>query len=101
MLSRGIGLSTPLGPRFVSVLPKLDPAVWAAAIVDKVAVAPLERVLAANAAVQASWPQLPPMLEVAAQGAVSAAVPPGWYADPWQPGGWRWWDGTRWSEHRR
>lgn len=99
--SRGIGLSTPSGPRFVSVLPKLDPAIWASAIVDQEAVASLERVLATNAAVQAGWPRLPPMLDVASQGAVAAAVAPGWYADPWQPGGWRWWDGTRWSEHRR
>jgi Protein of unknown function (DUF2510) len=25
--------------------------------------------------------------------------PPGWYADPAGGGGWRWWDGTRWTEH--
>ena len=24
---------------------------------------------------------------------------PGWYADPAGGGGWRWWDGERWSEH--
>lgn len=23
--------------------------------------------------------------------------PPGWYADPWQPTGWRWWDGYQWT----
>lgn len=99
--SRGIGLSSPSGPRFVSVLPGLDPAIWASAIVDQEAVASLERVLVANAAVQAGWPRLPPMIDAATQGAVAAAAAPGWYADPWLPGGWRWWDGTRWSEHRR
>jgi hypothetical protein len=26
--------------------------------------------------------------------------PPGWYQDPQGPG-LRWWDGTRWSEHRQ
>ena len=26
-------------------------------------------------------------------------VPAGWYADPEQPYGWRWWDGTQWTEH--
>jgi hypothetical protein len=24
---------------------------------------------------------------------------PGWYADPGRPGGQRYWDGTRWTEH--
>lgn len=24
---------------------------------------------------------------------------PGWYADPWQPGRRRWWDGTQWTDH--
>ena len=23
----------------------------------------------------------------------------GWYADPYGSGGYRWWDGTRWTEH--
>lgn len=23
----------------------------------------------------------------------------GWYADPQGPGGWRWWDGSQWTEH--
>jgi hypothetical protein len=23
----------------------------------------------------------------------------GWYADPWEPTRWRWWDGHRWTEH--
>lgn len=26
-------------------------------------------------------------------------IEPGWYADPAQPGAWRWWDGTGWTEH--
>ena len=25
-------------------------------------------------------------------------TPPGWYDDPWQPGGKRWWDGSTWAE---
>lgn len=25
---------------------------------------------------------------------------PGWYVDPEQAWTWRWWDGTRWSDHR-
>lgn len=25
--------------------------------------------------------------------------PPGWHPDPSAPGGWRWWDGTAWTEH--
>lgn len=23
--------------------------------------------------------------------------PPGWYADPWQPSQWRYWDGYQWT----
>ena len=26
-------------------------------------------------------------------------IEPGWYADPAQPGAWRWWDGSGWTEH--
>ncbi|MGN6692680.1 MAG: DUF4328 domain-containing protein [Aquihabitans sp.] len=26
-------------------------------------------------------------------------MPPGWYPDPWYPGGMRWFDGTQWTEH--
>jgi hypothetical protein len=27
----------------------------------------------------------------------SPAAPPAWYADPWQPGWLRWWDGYTWT----
>jgi protease PrsW len=27
------------------------------------------------------------------------APPPGWYADPWRQGRWRWWDGRAWTHH--
>lgn len=26
-------------------------------------------------------------------------TPPGWYVDPWDPNGWRWWDGLMWTVH--
>ena len=28
-----------------------------------------------------------------------SSSPPGWYLDPWQPAGWRWWDGSSWTGH--
>jgi len=31
-------------------------------------------------------------------GAVAELPPPGWYEDP-QGAGWRWWDGSQWTEH--
>ncbi len=30
---------------------------------------------------------------------VGSTHPPGWYADPWHMGAWRWWDGTAWTAH--
>ena len=30
---------------------------------------------------------------------VMAATPPGWYRDPGGSASWRWWDGSRWTEH--
>ncbi len=29
----------------------------------------------------------------------AAGHPPGWYADPWRIGPWRWWDGVAWTAH--
>lgn len=40
-------------------------------------------------------PPSPPWQPVA----TAAAVPPGWYADPQDPIGWRWWDGQGWTGH--
>jgi hypothetical protein len=31
--------------------------------------------------------------------AAYAATPPGWHPDPWGTGRWRYWDGSRWTEH--
>ncbi len=31
------------------------------------------------------------------QGNSSASFPPGWYQDPWNPTGFRWWDGIQWT----
>jgi uncharacterized protein YxjI len=30
---------------------------------------------------------------------MTTPIPAGWYADPGGSGGWRWWDGTGWTEH--
>jgi hypothetical protein len=30
---------------------------------------------------------------------VFASSPPGWHPDPWGSARWRWWDGTRWTDH--
>jgi hypothetical protein len=101
LFSRGIGLSGPAGPRFVSVLPGLDPAIWWAALVDQDAVGPLEAALVANARIGAGWPRLPDLADGTPVRSAAGLAVAGWYADPWRPGGWRWWDGTRWSEHQR
>ena len=29
-----------------------------------------------------------------------SSTPPGWYPDPWAPGGVRWWSGTEWTGYR-
>ena len=29
----------------------------------------------------------------------TAAIPPGWYHDPWKVSPWRWWDGHAWTVH--
>ncbi len=33
------------------------------------------------------------------QAGATAGHPPGWYADPWRVGTWRWWDGESWTAH--
>jgi hypothetical protein len=101
LFSRGIGLSGPAGPRFVSVLPGLDPAIWWAVLLDRDAVSPLEAALAANAGTAAGWPRQPGLADGTTVRSPERLAVAGWYADPWRPGGWRWWDGTRWSGHQR
>lgn len=43
-----------------------------------------------------------PWLRSAPQMQVPSAGPPaGWYADPVDPQVFRWWDGTKWTEHQQ
>jgi hypothetical protein len=43
-----------------------------------------------------AYPQVPPAAPVAP---APQAAPAGWQADPYHQAQWRYWDGTRWTEH--
>ena len=50
--------------------------------------------LAIPPAVRRAWGEREPALSSA-----SATAPPGWYPDPANPTGWRWWHGQFWGHH--
>jgi Protein of unknown function (DUF2510) len=80
-VAKGVELQTPSGPRWVSAVRPLDPAVYLRTRVDRPVAEAIGRALAVQ---RAAYPW-------------HVAVPPGWYPDPAGTPQWRWWDGTGWG----